>query len=690
MAIPSDAVKPTLTSDQVKVLIAIVDTFIPELTGQELENFVRDYSDGTNEEALRAFAKAGIVNQNLADTIVEKIHSLPPEKIEELGTVFKLLSTKLGTLALGGTYGDFPSLSREQRTQIVLSWSNSMITKFRILSRAMCSLAAVTFYSSPLEAVHRGIGYPGPDPQMHSERYSAKTFPSYDFIEVPPEGLELTFDVVVVGSGAGGGVAAAELAKAGKSVLVIEKGHCYAQSELTLDQADAFQKLYENGGSLANHDGAITILAGNTWGGGTTVNWCASLQLPYYVREEWAKLGLPHFVSPAYQQSIDTIIERLHVTDKFIEHNRPNALLLEGCRRLGYPTGNIPQNTGGHKHSCGWCGFGCRFGEKQGTLMTFLVDAKNHGAQFMQDTFVEHVLIQKGKAVGVVAYQNGRKITVHAEKVVVSAGSIHTPAILQRSGLKNKHIGRHLHLHPVNYVFGKFDEKIECYQGSIMTAITTVAENTDGKGYGSKIEVPSNHPALNSVFLKWRNAADHKRRMMEMNHIMPLLVLCRDREGGFISIGSDGLPRINYSLSKHDAVSIEEGIDRCLRILVAAGAKSVWTTHRDLEPFDVNPELGYDDPAFKKYLAQVKKIGVSAHTTNIGSAHQMGTCRMGGSPSKSALKPTGETWEVKNLYVADASAFPTASGVNPMLTTYSLSHSIAQFIKKSYETTSKL
>lgn len=154
---------------------------------------------------------------------------------------------RIGTLALGGTYAEFPSLSREQRAQIFISWSNSMITKLRIFARAILSLASITFYTQPLEAVHRAIGYPGTDPELHSERFTAKTFPEYEFIQVPPEGLELSFDVVIVGSGAGGGVMAAELSKAGKRVLVIEKGHHYPQSDLTLVQADAFEKLYENG-----------------------------------------------------------------------------------------------------------------------------------------------------------------------------------------------------------------------------------------------------------------------------------------------------------------------------------------------------------------------------------------------------------------------------------------------------------
>jgi len=157
------------------------------------------------------------------------------------------LTCRVGTLAVGGTYGEFASLSREQRTQIILGWSSSMITKLRIFSRAMMTLAGMTYFSHTIEAAHRAMGYPGPDPEMHSERFTSKSFPAYEFIQVSPQGLEQSYDVVIVGSGAGGGVMAAELSKAGKRVLVIEKGHHYEQSELTLVQEDGFNKLYENG-----------------------------------------------------------------------------------------------------------------------------------------------------------------------------------------------------------------------------------------------------------------------------------------------------------------------------------------------------------------------------------------------------------------------------------------------------------
>jgi hypothetical protein len=111
----------------------------------------------------------------------------------------------------------------------------------------LLSLTGVTYFANSVDAAHRAMGYPGADPEMHSERFSSKSFPAYEFIQVPPQGLEQTYDVVIVGSGAGGGVMAAELSKAGKRVLVIEKGRHYHQNELTLVQADGLANLYESG-----------------------------------------------------------------------------------------------------------------------------------------------------------------------------------------------------------------------------------------------------------------------------------------------------------------------------------------------------------------------------------------------------------------------------------------------------------
>ncbi|CAG8781484.1 11243_t:CDS:2, partial [Acaulospora morrowiae] len=177
---------------------------------------------------------------------------------------------------------------------------------------------------------------------------------------------------------------------------------------------------------ILSEDVNLTALAGSNFGGGTTVGWSSALEPPDHLREEWAK--------------------------KFVSV--------------------IPQNSASRPHQCGWCGFGCKYGEKQGAVMTYLKDARDFGVNFLQNCFVNKVLIENNQVIGVEAIFNGRhQFKVMAKKVIVASGAIHSPALLLRSGLRNKHIGKNLHVHPTAGVYGVFPKKeIKTYEGTIMTA----------------------------------------------------------------------------------------------------------------------------------------------------------------------------------------------------------------------------
>lgn len=299
-------------------------------------------------------------------------------------------------------------------------------------------------------------------------------------------------------------------------------------------------------------------------------------------------------------------------------------------------------------------------------------------------TKVERVIIENGRAVGVECTAHyEHKAVIRAEQVVVSGGSLHTPNILARSGLKNKNIGQHLRLHPCSITFGFFDEDINMFEGSIMTAVSNVVENLDGDGYGAKIEVPCLHPGSYSTVLPWRGAAHHKSLMMRYRKCCPLLILSRDKDSkGVVRSDDKGNMVVDFDLSAHDRNSILQGIVRTLHILAAAGARELHTGQFGVEPFlfEKNEEPSVDNHRFKAWIEQVVKYGLPKDGAGIFCAHQMGTCRMGISPKVSVTKPTGETWEVKDLFVADASLFPTASGVNPMITTEALALHVADNI----------
>ncbi|KAI8388548.1 uncharacterized protein BYT42DRAFT_611581 [Radiomyces spectabilis] len=682
------------SDDQLDTFRAIMDTFIASLTPEEEENLAKNLSNTGlhNRQDIREFAQLSCTSLETLDSIKAFVNrAVAPEKRQELGMLLSLLSTRAGTFALTGHFTEFKLLSRQEREKVFLNWKDSFLPQLRLIYKTFFAITCHPSYGAKSSVLHRGMGYPGLDvARSHPDYKPFKEHERLRMMSLEDLQPDLEFDAIVIGSGAGGGVTAAELAKAGKSVLVIDKGTYYHASELELHEASAFANLYEHGGFFSSGEGSINILAGSTFGGGTTVNWSASLKLQHFVREEWAKQGLSHFLSPKFAKDLDRVFERIGASTDGIKHNGPNQILVDGCKQLGFPVADLHQNTDGQAHACNWCFAGCKDGIKNGTVNSWLRDANDHGARFLDRTKVLRVVTEKGVAVGVEAVvQYSHHVTIRAKQVVVAGGSLQSPGILLRSGLTNKNIGRHLRLHPCSITFGFFDRNIDMFEGSIMTAVSNVAENVDHEGYGAKLEVPCLHPGSFATVLPWRGAAHHKELMMRYRQCAPILILARDKDStGAVRYDEHNNLIVDFALSTHDRQSILAGIDRSLLVLVAAGARELHTGQFGVEPFKFEPdeESRVDNPRFMQWRQKVLKYGLPQDGAGVFCAHQMGTCRMGISPKVSVTKPTGETWEVKNLYVSDASLFPSASGVNPMVTTEALALHVADTILKTSDT----
>ncbi|CAG8597834.1 13511_t:CDS:2 [Ambispora gerdemannii] len=666
---------------KLRVLRALIGTFIAELEGSEQNILMKSDAKVVTSHAKHVEALGKYDLSNVED-FIDKFQDLltkhvPDDKIQQIKFALKLLSNGVTAYPLTGYTKPFYELNRKQREAVLLKWSASSQGFQRKIFRSFYLLICFKFWSSPYD-FYPAIGYPGPDPKAKGGRFTNKEFPKFEFLDPPTsKDMELTFDVIIVGSGAGGSVAAAELSKMGNSVLVIEKGKYYHQRDLTLEQADATEKLYENAGMVSSEDGSLYILAGSTFGGGTTVSWSASLRV-----KEWAREGLGYFLTEDYRRSLNVIIARMGVTDENIIHNVSNKTLMEGCKKLGIHVETVPQNSAARPHECGWCTFGCKYGEKQGSLMTFLKDAQDNGAKFLQDCFVEEVLVESGKATGVLARVGGddHQFIIRANKVIVAGGAIHSPALLLRSGLKNKNIGKNLYTHPAVLLYGIFNKDVKAYNGTILTTISNVVENVDGDNYGAKIEVPALHPTTIPYAFPWKSSLQHKILMTQLNHMVALVVIARDKDSGRVVTDSNGRPRIHYTVSQHDGKSITAGLIAGLKILVAAGAKKVGTGQAGVDEFVTAKEDPLNDPKFLQYLKKVSKVGCIPNQAYLASAHQMGTCRMGVDSGTSVVDQNGECWETKNLYVADASLCPSAVGVNPMVTTMSFGYSVAKAI----------
>ncbi|KAJ1380918.1 Long-chain-alcohol oxidase, partial [Sesbania bispinosa] len=507
--------------------------------------------------------------------------------------------------------------------------------------------------------------------------------------------LAIQCDAVVVGSGSGGGVVAGMLAKAGYKVLVLEKGSYTARNNLSLLEGPSMDQMYLSSGLVATDDMNVFILSGSTVGGGSAINWSACIKTPDHVCKEWCdRHGLELFESELYKEAMDAVCEKMGVQSEIEDEGFNNAILRKGCQEMGYPVSNIPRNSPPN-HYCGWCCMGCKDGRKKGTSETWLVDlVKSGNGAILPGCEAIKVLHKKKKgsdrktACGVAfefEYKGAKDICVVESKVtIVACGALSTPQLLKRSGLKNKNIGRNLHLHPVTMAWGYFPDAPgasevwpeaykKSYEGGIMTAMSPVVAEFEKSGYGAVIQTPALHPGMFSIVMPWVSGPDIKDRMRKYSRTAHIFALARDQGSGTVNSPS----RISYQMEDVDEENLKKGLDKVLRILAAAGAEEIGTHHNKGRTLNVK-QVSYHE--FEKFVKEESSRTLTDVSTPLCSAHQMGSCRMGSNPKESVVNQTGETWEMEDLYVADASVFPTALGVNPMITVQAIAYCTAQSV----------
>ncbi|MFV1859047.1 MAG: FAD-dependent oxidoreductase [Anaerolineales bacterium] len=612
----------------------------------------------------------------IAESVVRTISTAArPTEQADFRRALTFFDQPIANLVLAGAAKRFRGMSLEERERVLRAWSNSQIGMLRKGFQTFKRLVLFHEYSRIPEGSDRNphwenMGYPGPvKPSDVAKPLTIKEITRSTALEA---------DVVVIGSGAGGGVVAAELAAAGKHVIVLEKGGYYNEADFDGAEWKAMRDLYEKRGILTTEDSGIVVLAGSSLGGGTTINWTTSLPTPAHVLREWeTELGITGAEGPDWQASLEAVSARVHVTTEYSDQNRQNSLLREGSEALGYAWRTLPRNVK-NCDDCGYCGFGCRFGAKQSTLLTYLQDANENGADIITNCFADRLMISNGRVAGVEATVSGHALRITSPLVVVAAGSVHSPALLKRSGLTNPNIGNYLHLHPVPVAFGIFEEPVESWRGTMQSVACSEFEMAN-EGFGFVVEVPPVHPGLAALGLPWKDAKSHHELMLNMANMAFFFALVRDRDGGRVDVDDQGNPVLNYWLSKRDAVSVIEGAKECVKLLVAAGAQTVGGIYNSAEPFDASSADG-----LTSYLDRIDRRGYITNDMTLFSAHQMSSCRMGGSASIAAFDPEGESYEVKNLYIADASALPSAPGVNPMISIMGLAHRTAQIIKSRF------
>ena len=490
--------------------------------------------------------------------------------------------------------------------------------------------------------------------------------------------LALDADVAIVGTGAGGGIAAEILSGVGLRVVMIEEGPLATSRDFHMLESEAYPQLYQESAARKTRDKAINILQGRCVGGGTTVNWTSSFRTPQATLAHWASaFGIAGLSASELAPWFERVEERLGIAPWPVAPNENNEALRRGARSLGIPVGVIRRNVRGC-WNLGYCGVGCPTNAKQSMLVTTIPASLDRGATLVTRArawTLEHARGRVAALTCIVLEPRGadptaRRIVVRAETFVAAGGAIGTPALLQRSKTPDPNglVGTRTFLHPTVVSAALMPEAVDGWAGAPQTIYSDHFVDSlpvDGP-IGYKLEAPPLHPVLVATTLPGDGEA-HARWMRDLPRMQVLIALMRDgfhpeSVGGSVSLQNDGTPVLDYPLNDYFWDGARRALATMAEIQFAAGAIRVLPLHGSRVSFD----------SWRAAKSGIARLRLAPLALPVVSAHVMGGCPLGPEPRRAVADLDGRHHHLDNLYILDGSLFPTSIGANPQLSIYGI------------------
>jgi hypothetical protein len=474
------------------------------------------------------------------------------------------------------------------------------------------------------------------------------------------DGETIEGEVVVIGSGAGGGVVAKELAEKGIGVILLEEGKYYTRRDFSGRFTQALIQFYRNQGfTFAVGNTIIPVAMGVLVGGSTAINTGTCFRTPEWILSRWEKeLSLkdlsPEKMDP-YFSRVEAVLRVERANPRYV--GKISEIIQRGCEKLSYQNGYLLRNA----PDCdgqGVCDYGCPTSARRSIDLTYIPLALKSGAMLITGIRAETLLWEGGKVVGVEGVtQGGKRIRCYGKGVILSGGAIMSPVFLLKQGIRglNGEAGKNLTLHPALHVLAltqgeKVDSLHSIPQGYAVTSFHRQGILLLGAG----LSLEAGAGAIPFVGKKFSSIMDRFEEVASFG------VMVEDSPSGRVTV-LKGKPWIFYTLKEREKALLKKGVEIISDIFLSAGVEEVYP----LLP-------GMKILRSREDLKKLNAFPVTARSFRLVSFHPLGTLRMGKGPRYGLVDPSFRFYGIPGLYVVDGSVVPTSVGVNPQITIMAL------------------